>query len=77
MLKPSDWENAEADYDGSLPTTITNAKVITEGATTDHHLIEGGALKKPVDLGSFLYVTTEEEAGPLLTIADLHRTKDR
>jgi alkanesulfonate monooxygenase SsuD/methylene tetrahydromethanopterin reductase-like flavin-dependent oxidoreductase (luciferase family) len=31
-----DWDNAEEDYDGCLPTTITNAKVIPEGATTDH-----------------------------------------
>jgi hypothetical protein len=77
VLKPSDWENAEADYDGSLPTTITNVKVVPDGAMTDHHLVEGGPLKKPIDLGSFLYEMTEEEAGPLLPIADLHRTKDR
>ena len=37
-----DWYNAEEDYDGSLPTTITNAKMVPEGATTDHYLIEGG-----------------------------------
>jgi hypothetical protein len=36
-----DWYNAEEDYDGSLPTTITNAKMVPEGATTDHYLIEG------------------------------------
>jgi hypothetical protein len=72
-----DWDNAEEDYDGSLPTTITNAKVVPEGARTDHHLVEGGPLKRPVDLGSFLYETTKEEAGLLLPIPDLHRTKDR
>jgi len=37
-----DWYNAEEDYDGSLPTTITNAKMVPEGATTVHYLIEGG-----------------------------------
>ena len=37
-----EWYNAEEDYDGSLPTTITNAKMVPEGATTVHYLIEGG-----------------------------------
>jgi hypothetical protein len=72
-----DWENAGEDYDGSLPTTITNAKVVPDGATTDHHLVEGGPLKRSMDLGSFLYEGAEEETGPLLPIPDLHRTKDR
>ena len=72
-----DWDNAEEDYDGSLPTTITNAKVVPEAATTYHHLVQGGPLKQPVDLGSFLYEVTKEEAGPLLPIPDLHRTKVR
>jgi hypothetical protein len=60
-----------------MPTTITNAKVIPDGATTDHHLIQGGPLKQPVDLGSFLYEVAQEETGPLLPIPDRHRTEDR
>jgi hypothetical protein len=62
-----DWDNAEEDYDGSLPTTITNAKVLPEGATTDHYLIEGSPLTQRMPLGSFLY-ENEAETGPLLPI---------
>src|ERR1700730_13785926 len=36
-----DWYNAEEDYDCSLHTTITNAKMVPEGATTDNSLIAG------------------------------------
>jgi len=71
-----DWDNAEEDYDGSLPTTITNAKVLPDGAATDHYLIEGGPLTQRMPLGSFLY-ENEAQTGPLLPVPDLHRTKDR
>ena len=66
-----DWDNAEEDYDGSLPTTITNAKMVPIEATTDHYLIEGGPLQQRMTLGSFLY---ENETGPPLTLPDQHRT---
>ena len=71
-----DWDDAEEDYDGCCPTTITNAKMVPDGATTDHYLIEGGPLKVEMTLGSFLY-ENETETGPLLPIPELHRTKDR
>jgi hypothetical protein len=38
----------------SLPTTITNAKVVPEGAATDHYLIGGGPLTQRMPLDSFL-----------------------
>jgi hypothetical protein len=37
-----DWYNAEEDYDGSLPTTITNAKMVPEGATTSSSTTASG-----------------------------------
>jgi len=71
-----DWDNAEEDYDGSLPTTITSAKMVPDEATTDHYLIEGGPLQQRMTLGSFLY-ENEAETGPPLPIPDQHRTADR
>ena len=76
VVRPErDWDNAEEDYDGSLPTTITSAKMVPDEATTDHHLIEGGPLQQRMTLGSFLY-ENEAETGPLLTIPDQHRTSE-
>jgi len=71
-----DWDNAEEDYDGSLPTIITNAKMVPDEATTDHYLIEGGPLQQRMTLGSFLY-ENEPETGRRLTIPDQHRNADR
>ena len=64
------------DSDGARRTTITNAKMVPDEATTDHHRIEGGPLQQRMTLGSFLY-ENEAETGPPLTIPDQHRTADR
>jgi hypothetical protein len=79
VLKPSGRSTTgttQKRYDGSLPTTITNAKMVPDEATTDHYLIEGGPLHQRMKLGLFLY-ENEPETGPLLTIPDQHRTANR
>jgi hypothetical protein len=71
-----DWDTAEEDYDGSLPTTITNAKVVPEGAIVGQHHDTVVTMAQEMTLGSFLYEDAAE-TGCLLLIPDLHRTKDR
>jgi hypothetical protein len=71
-----DWDNAEEDYDGSLSTTITNAKMVPGGTVVGPFHDTVVTKTQEMTLGTFLY-ENEEETGPVLPIPDLHRTEER
>ena len=71
-----DWDSQEMDCDSARATTITNAKVVPEGAVVGQHHDTVITKSQEMTLGSFLY-ENDTETGCLLSIPDLHRTKGR